>query len=180
MNIALPSRQNGATLIVALVFLVVLTIAGITAMQFSTLEERMAGNSQSRNQTFQLTQNSIQANLRELNASLSGRVPLLAAMSAGKYNDGEGEYPFKLTAAQLEQLGLPQTATRAVDAPVAPDQGFSAIRRTHNPMLCEHDARNASGQIIECSKFEIQTRSELGNGAYSDQSQGIIFENVKS
>ena len=37
-------RQNGAVLIVSLLFLVVLTILGITAMTGTTLEHRMAGN----------------------------------------------------------------------------------------------------------------------------------------
>lgn len=42
-----PSRmhaQKGAVLIVALLFLVVLTMLGVTAMTGTTLEERMAGN----------------------------------------------------------------------------------------------------------------------------------------
>lgn len=180
MNTAFHSRQTGATLIVALVFLVVLTVAGITAMQFSTLEERMAGNSQSRNEVFQLTQNNIQENLIVLNTDAAGRVKLQEAMNAGRYNDGSGNFPIKLTLAQLEQLGLPQTTGQAVDADESPDQGFAVIRKTHNPTLCDYDAENASGQIIECSKFEIQVRSELPNGAYSDQSQGIVFENVRS
>jgi type IV pilus assembly protein PilX len=38
------SRQSGAVLIVSLLFLVILTILGITAMQGTTLEHRMAGN----------------------------------------------------------------------------------------------------------------------------------------
>ncbi len=180
MSTALRFHQNGATLIVALVFLVVLTVAGITAMQFSTLEERMAGNSQSRNEVFQTTQNHIQENLMTLNTGTAGRVKLQEAMNAGLYNDGSGNYPFKLTLAQLEQLGLPQTTGRAVVAPELPEQGSAVIRKTHNPTLCDYDADNASGQIIECSKFEIQVRSELPNGAYSDQSQGIVFENVRS
>lgn len=180
MNAALRSHQNGATLIVALVFLVVLTIAGITAMQFSTLEERMAGNSQSRNTVFQTAQNTIQENLIVLNSETAGRARLQEAMNAGRYNDGSGSYPITLTLAQLEQLGLPPTTGRAVVAPELPDQGSAVIRKTHNPTLCDYDVDNASGQIIECSKFEIQVRSELNNGAYSDQSQGIVFENVRS
>lgn len=59
------------------------------------------------------------------------------------------------------------------------EHGRAVIRKTHNPTLCDYDVDNASGQIIECSKFEIQVRSELPNGAYSDQSQGIVFENVR-
>lgn len=180
MNTTLRTRETGATLVVALVFLVVLTIAGITAMQFSTMEERMAGNSQSRNTIFQATQNSIQINLGILNNQTSGRTRLLEAMNASKYNDGNGTYPLKLTQAQLEQLGLPQTSGRAVEAGEVPENGFAVIRKTHNPTLCDYDTDNASGQIIECSKFEVQIRTELDNGAFSDQSQGIVFENVKS
>lgn len=179
MSAALRFHQNGATLIVALVFLVVLTVAGITAMQFSTLEERMAGNSQSRNEVFQVAQNSIQDNLIELNKGQDGRKTLQSAMNEGRYNDGSGSYPIKLNLAELEQLGLPQTTGRAVMAENQ-DHGRAVIRKTHNPTLCDYDADNASGQIIECSKFEIQVRSELPNGAYSDQSQGIVFENVRS
>lgn len=37
-------RQQGATLIVGLIFLVVLTMIGVTAARMSSLEERMAGN----------------------------------------------------------------------------------------------------------------------------------------
>lgn len=180
MNATLRRQQTGATLIVALVFLVVLTVAGITAMQFSTLEERMAGNSQSRNSVFQETQNFIQENLLELNKGQDGRITLQNAMNEGPYNDGSGSYPIRLTLAELEQLGLPQTSGRAVDAPVSPEQGSAVIRKTQNPTLCDYEADNASGQIIECSRFEIQVRSELDNGAYSDQSQGIVFENVRS
>jgi len=180
MNTTLRTRETGATLVVALVFLVVLTIAGITAMQFSTMEERMAGNSQSRNTVFQTTQNMIQTNLGILNNQTSGRIQLMEAMNAGRYNDGNGAYPLKLSQTQLEQLGLPQTTGRAVDAGDIPDGGFAAIRKTQNPTLCDYDTDNASGQIIECSKFELHIRTELDNGAFSDQSQGIVFENVKS
>lgn len=48
-----PSRQQGATLIVALIFLVVMTLLGIAAAQNSSLEERMAGNTRSRDLAFQ-------------------------------------------------------------------------------------------------------------------------------
>jgi len=46
-------RQLGVALVVALVFLLVLTILGVTAMQSATLQERMAGNLRDRNVGFQ-------------------------------------------------------------------------------------------------------------------------------
>jgi type IV pilus assembly protein PilX len=42
------SRQSGAALITGLIFLVVLTMIGITAARMSTLEERMSGNMRDR------------------------------------------------------------------------------------------------------------------------------------
>lgn len=43
-NLCYRRRSRGAALIVGLVFLLILTMLGITAIQTSTLEERMAGN----------------------------------------------------------------------------------------------------------------------------------------
>ena len=46
-------KQQGAVLITALVMLVILTLLGLTTMSTSTLEERMASNSQEVNRSFQ-------------------------------------------------------------------------------------------------------------------------------
>lgn len=40
-----PRRQGGAVLMVALVFLVIITMLGLTAMRTNVIEERLAGNS---------------------------------------------------------------------------------------------------------------------------------------
>jgi type IV pilus assembly protein PilX len=47
------SRQSGAALITGLIFLVVLTMIGITAARMSTLEERMSGNMRDRSVAMQ-------------------------------------------------------------------------------------------------------------------------------
>ena len=54
-------RERGALLIVALVFLVIMTVLGVTAMRTTTLQERMAGNVRDSNLAFQ----SAEAALRE-------------------------------------------------------------------------------------------------------------------
>lgn len=46
-------RQRGMALIAGLIFLVILTVLGVTAMQTTTLEERIAGNTRDRNVAFQ-------------------------------------------------------------------------------------------------------------------------------
>lgn len=46
-------HQQGATLIISLMLLIVLTLIGVTAMNTSNLEERMAGNARDTNLAFQ-------------------------------------------------------------------------------------------------------------------------------
>lgn len=52
----IPQRQQGATLVISLIFLVLLTLIGVTAMQSTILQERMAGNSRERNIAFQASE----------------------------------------------------------------------------------------------------------------------------
>lgn len=46
-------KQQGAVLIVSLIILLVMTLIGVTAMQTTTMEERMAGNMRDQNFAFQ-------------------------------------------------------------------------------------------------------------------------------
>ncbi len=50
---ALASHQSGSALIVSIIVLLVLTVAGISAVQSTTLEIRMASNNEDRNRAFQ-------------------------------------------------------------------------------------------------------------------------------
>jgi len=51
-----PSRQEGAVLILSLILLVVLTMLGISAVEMTKLETRMAGNTATQNLVFQNTE----------------------------------------------------------------------------------------------------------------------------
>lgn len=48
-----PCRQQGVALVVALIFLLMMTLIGVTAMQTTGQQERMAGNARQRNLAFQ-------------------------------------------------------------------------------------------------------------------------------
>lgn len=56
-----PYIQRGAVLIVSLVILLVMTLLGVTAMQGTTLEEKMAGNLRQRNIAFQSAESALRA-----------------------------------------------------------------------------------------------------------------------
>ncbi len=77
----LENSQRGAVLIVALVFMLILTIVGVAAMSNATLQERMAGNSKDVNIAFQAAE----AAIREAEDSLG-------AISAAGFIGKDGLY----------------------------------------------------------------------------------------
>ena len=48
-----PHPQRGIALVIALIFLLLMTMIGVSAIQGTTMQERMAGNMQDRNTAFQ-------------------------------------------------------------------------------------------------------------------------------
>ncbi|MDH1007858.1 PilX N-terminal domain-containing pilus assembly protein [Pseudomonas nicosulfuronedens] len=161
MRNALSLRtQQGAGLIVALVFLAVLTIAGITAARLTNMEERMAGNSQFRGLTYQNAQSEIRSQMAAYNANLLGRKPLLDA--ANQSADAISGFPDR-------------RRTVAVDAILTNANITTNTIRFMNKGICE----GASVGKFECSGYEINSASRLDNGASSNQVQGIYFINSK-
>ncbi|MEW5789722.1 MAG: PilX N-terminal domain-containing pilus assembly protein [Pseudomonadota bacterium] len=65
---AAPGRQRGATLLAGLIFLIILTLIGVTASRVSILEERMAGNLRDRAVALQAAEMA----LRDAERDLSG------------------------------------------------------------------------------------------------------------
>ena len=86
-------HQSGVALITGLIFLVMLTLIAIVAMQSTTLEERMAGNARSRDSAFQ----GAEAAVRAAETVLSGAsLPPFNGTKAGYYaqltNGASGDY----------------------------------------------------------------------------------------
>jgi type IV pilus assembly protein PilX len=50
---AQPNKQRGATLLVALIFLVIMAMLGVSVAQVTTLQEKMAGNTRDRDLALQ-------------------------------------------------------------------------------------------------------------------------------
>lgn len=57
----LPRHEHGATLVIALIFLVLLTLLGVTVASNNTLQERMAGNTRQRDLAFQAAEYALKA-----------------------------------------------------------------------------------------------------------------------
>lgn len=62
----LPSRQSGATLIISLLFLVLVTLLAMAGMRGTLLQERIAGNTQNRMLAFQAAEAALSAGENDL------------------------------------------------------------------------------------------------------------------
>lgn len=63
------ARQRGATLIVALILLLILTVIGVAGMQDTTLQEKMVGNMRDRNLAFQASEAALRGGEKDLQAA---------------------------------------------------------------------------------------------------------------
>lgn len=77
---SLPRRQQGAALVTGLIFLVVLTMIGITTANMASLEERMSGNLRDRSVAMQAAE----LTLRDAERDIAGSVPASARKITGK------------------------------------------------------------------------------------------------
>lgn len=66
------ARQSGAALITGLIFLVVLSMIGVTAARMSTLEERMSGNMRDRSIAMQAAELALRDAERDVSNAVAG------------------------------------------------------------------------------------------------------------
>lgn len=66
------ARQRGSALLVSLVFLLLLTMIGVSSIQDSTLQERMAGNNRDQGVAFQAAEAALRAGEKYLQGAVIG------------------------------------------------------------------------------------------------------------
>jgi len=83
-------KQSGVVLIISLIILLLLTIIGVTAMQVTGLEEKMAGNHKDKNVAFQATEAALRDSEQDIKSSrVSGLTSMDASCTNGLcYNAG--------------------------------------------------------------------------------------------
>lgn len=107
MNRSAPGRrQGGAVLIVTLMFLVILTLLGVTAMTSTTMEERMAGNTRDSAIALQAAESALRDARRDIsNLPVTGTgrgIPIAVA----DFGDKDGT-PASCNTGDLRGLCLP-------------------------------------------------------------------------
>lgn len=89
----MPRRQEGAVLFVCLVMLLLMTALGITAMQVTTLQERMAGNYESINLAFHNSEANARAEEHRVRRLLLSPQAAVEAIIDGETLPGETDCP---------------------------------------------------------------------------------------
>jgi type IV pilus assembly protein PilX len=129
------NRQRGATLLVTLLFLIILTMLGISAMSGSTTEERMARNSRDYNVAFQAAE----AALRDAERDLTGQAPYSRpGFLAGEGIPGQTGFMADcgLSDTTNSYKGLCDTLTSAPASPVwVSVSGGDPWRETNSPSV---------------------------------------------
>lgn len=85
----LSGKERGAALAVSLLLLLVATLIGVTAMQVTSLDERMAGNLRDRGLAFQAAESALRAG----ETFLRSQVGEFSCGTVGWYRDGDGVCP---------------------------------------------------------------------------------------
>lgn len=156
--------QQGAALIVALIFLVVMTIAGVTAMRFANIEEKLTGNSLIKGHNFQVANSELRAQLLSINTSLSAIDTLQKALAKPLPSDAE-------KAADPTAPMLPNTTrkSQALTAKVSNSLNTvtSSVRFLKTSVCPE-----SSVEKFTCYTFELNSTAAAGN-SQSWQSQGF-------
>ena len=94
----LPTRrqhERGAVLIIAMIFLIIMTLLAVTGMTTTSLEEKMASNSQESSRAFQAAETGLAQALADLNSyDLTGTYVVTIAQIADTELDSEYKTDF--------------------------------------------------------------------------------------
>lgn len=111
MHNVMKHREDGFVLVSALIFLVVLTILGLTSMQVASLEEKMAGGARDRSIAFQAAETT----LRYGEVKLLGVVPEEFTDTCDDAKCSNGALPDATNpsawAAAANKIGVPRSAS---------------------------------------------------------------------
>lgn len=84
------ARQRGSALIIALVFLLIMTVIGVAGMQGTTQQEKMAGNMRNRNLAFQAAEAALRAGERLVDPVKTGTPPTCTRPATSAFNGTNG------------------------------------------------------------------------------------------
>ena len=152
------ARQRGVALIISLIFLLLLTLIAVSAMQGTILQERMAGNTRNQMLAFQAAEAALSAGETQLAASGlpsgAGYYMNPAALPSATYTSSQdwvNTFSWSSTTAA--------TYTGSLNGVAAPPQ-FVVERLTSTPPSCKAPCSN-------------NTQATTGSGYYRITARGV-------
>lgn len=135
-----PQQQKGAVLVVALVFLIILTTLAVTNMREVALEARITGNLIDQKSCF----NAAEAGLRDGEFRVAGRL----------HPESPGSYPVIpiSTVAGINRIGPPDTVSDCSDL------GFE--------QACVFDAKPAFNQVFTAEEAAMAASGTVGSNGF--------------
>lgn len=109
------AEQSGATLIVGLVLLLVLTVVGVSGMNMATMEITMAGNAQFQQDAFQMAETAIDIQIAQRDYTTTAQTSL-APLGGNPANNRQSVTTFRLTTPVPDIAFSMGTTTSAVQA----------------------------------------------------------------
>ncbi len=168
---ARPNREKGAVLAVSLLLLLVLTLIGVSSMQGTLLEEKMAGNAKDRNLAFQTSE----SGLREAEDFVEQLVSLgNFDGSSGLFGVGDAEPDFSLVQTWTDptQHVVAANSYGAYQPPQYLIKRFTTVTGTEGAMnLSGYGDNKGTGDV---TIFKITAR---GTGGGNDSAEVILRSN---
>lgn len=146
--------QQGSSLLFAMIFLLILTVLALSTMSTSFLDEKMAANTQFKNQVFQAAQSEGQ----------------------GQFNHYRDNHTYFFAAFEESLKGTPDKVKPPVQVAhdnISKDIELTFIKTAQPPTGFSFD-------IFQGLIFDQDTEASLdGTGALSDQTQGVNYASPK-
>ncbi|MCP1726273.1 type IV pilus assembly protein PilX [Natronospira proteinivora] len=166
-RVVAPSRQGGAVLLFSLIVLLLLTVIGVTAMQTTTLQERMAGGQRDRHLAVQ----GAEAAVREAERFLQqATLPQFLGAENGLYH--HNDYPAPSWQDFGWGSGYRNYDGGDMDGLLAEAPGYYIERL---PPVANPDGSLVGGEAIEDTEFYRITARSTGGSGQSEVIVQVIF-----
>jgi type IV pilus assembly protein PilX len=173
------SRQNGVALFISLVLLLVLTIAGVSAVQTTTLEERMARNSHDAMMAFQSAESALRQAETWMEANVNSTAIFNDAGTNGLWTAAEFDEDDRWTNAGVwsgaASVQVPVSVPDVAEQPRYIIEWLATVERTEGAAMLNSSYQSVSDRI---EIFRVTARG-VGGSANSQvvlqSTYGMIF-----
>jgi len=163
-NLASINRQGGAALFVSLIMLIVLTVIGLSSMQRSNMQERMAANAHVGNMAFNSAESALGGFV--VDANTGNRLDPAHILSQAR-SVGIANKCYDQTGSWSDCDGTIFLDGDRSDAAVVSKMQASVFDEC-NTLMCGGFSVGGSGSGLGCRIFQVDGTGEIGNSSVSN------------